>query len=131
MRKYRYPMNETTMKIINELRLEVDSGASSDIVLDHIKNSISKILNKHERVFAVDESKQPYVVLFIGVNGSGKTTTIGKIAQKLTQEGKKVTLVAGDTFRAAAVEQLCVWGERTGVPVIKRQTGADKMHVGP
>ena len=75
--------------------------------------------------FAVDASKKPFVVLVVGVNGSGKTTTIGKLAAKLSAEGKTLTLGAGDTFRAAAIEQLRIWGERTGSPVVSRPQGSD------
>jgi fused signal recognition particle receptor len=74
---------------------------------------------------ALDAAKKPHVVLVVGVNGSGKTTTIGKMAQLLRGERKRVTLAAGDTFRAAAIEQLTIWGERTGCPVVARQPGAD------
>ena len=73
----------------------------------------------------LETGKKPHVVLMVGVNGTGKTTTIGKLSQKLAAEGKKVMLAAGDTFRAAAVEQLKIWGERTGAEVIARDTGAD------
>jgi fused signal recognition particle receptor len=77
----------------------------------------------------VDGTKKPYVILVVGVNGVGKTTTIGKLAKRLQNEGKKVMLAAGDTFRAAAVEQLQVWGERNQVPVIAQHTGADSASV--
>ncbi len=73
----------------------------------------------------IDTTKKPFVVLVVGVNGAGKTTTIGKLAKQFRDQGRTVTLAAGDTFRAAAVEQLQVWGQRTGVPVIARETGAD------
>jgi fused signal recognition particle receptor len=73
----------------------------------------------------IDDTKQPFVILVVGVNGSGKTTTIGKIAAKLVREGKKVSLAAGDTFRAAAIEQLKIWGARIGAPVIARDQGSD------
>jgi fused signal recognition particle receptor len=74
---------------------------------------------------AIDAAKKPFVILMVGVNGSGKTTTIGKLAQKLAAEGKSVMLAAGDTFRAAAIEQLQIWGQRTGAPVIARPAGSD------
>ena len=73
----------------------------------------------------IDPAKKPFVILVVGVNGAGKTTTIGKMAKQFHDQGQSVSLVAGDTFRAAAVEQLKVWGERTGAPVIARDTGAD------
>jgi len=77
----------------------------------------------------VESGKQPYVILMVGVNGVGKTTTIGKLAKKLQQDGKSVMLAAGDTFRAAAVEQLQVWGERNDIPVVAQHTGADSASV--
>ena len=86
---------------------------------------VERILAPVARPFAIDPSKKPFVVLVVGVNGSGKTTTIGKLAAKLAAEGRKVTLAAGDTFRAAAIEQLHIWGERVGAQVISREQGAD------
>ena len=73
----------------------------------------------------IDAAKKPFVILVAGVNGSGKTTTIGKLAAKFRAEGLRVMLAAGDTFRAAAIDQLKIWGERTGAPVIAREAGAD------
>ena len=90
-----------------------------------LAEAIEKILTPHAVPFAVDETRKPFVVLVAGVNGAGKTTSIGKLAAQLTREGKRVWLAAGDTFRAAAVEQLKVWGERAGCPVIAKDTGAD------
>jgi len=81
------------------------------------------------RPLVVDESRRPYVILVVGVNGSGKTTTIGKLARLFTAEDRKVVLAAGDTFRAAAIEQLQVWGDRNGVPVIAQAAGADPAAV--
>ena len=86
---------------------------------------IAEILQPVARPLAIDPARKPHVVLVVGVNGSGKTTTIAKLAHLLKGEGRKVMLAAGDTFRAAAVEQLKVWGERAGVPVIAKETGAD------
>ncbi len=86
---------------------------------------IAEILQPVALPLAIDPARKPYVVLVVGVNGSGKTTTIAKLAHLLKGEGRKVMLAAGDTFRAAAVEQLKVWGERAGVPVIAKETGAD------
>lgn len=86
---------------------------------------IAKILEPIASPLVIDRTKKPYVILFAGVNGAGKTTSIGKLAQKFTAEGLQVGLVAGDTFRAAAVEQLKVWGERTGCPVSSAPSGAD------
>ena len=86
---------------------------------------IEKAIAPAEKAFAVDPTKKPYIVLVAGVNGTGKTTTIGKIAKRLSDEGHKVVLAAGDTFRAAAIEQLQVWGTRTGAEVVARAAGAD------
>ena len=88
-------------------------------------DDIAEILQPVATELAVDPARKPHVVLVIGVNGSGKTTTIAKLAHLFKGEGRKVMLAAGDTFRAAAVEQLKVWGDRAGVPVIARETGAD------
>lgn len=86
---------------------------------------VTTVLEPVARPLQIDPANKPHVVLVVGVNGSGKTTTIGKLATRLKAEGKSVMLAAGDTFRAAAVEQLKVWGERAGVPVIAKDTGAD------
>jgi fused signal recognition particle receptor len=86
---------------------------------------IFAVLKPVEKVFKIDRTKKPFVVLVAGVNGTGKTTTIGKIAKRLTKDGLRVVLAAGDTFRAAAIEQLQIWGERTNSEVISRTTGAD------
>jgi fused signal recognition particle receptor len=88
-------------------------------------DDIAEILQPVARPLAIDPALKPHVVLVVGVNGSGKTTTIAKLAHVLKGEGKKVMLAAGDTFRAAAVDQLKVWGERAGVPVVAKATGAD------
>ena len=90
-----------------------------------LSKEIGRILKPSEKPFAVDRGKQPFVVLVAGVNGTGKTTTIGKIANRLRKDGLKIVLAAGDTFRAAAIEQLQVWGERTGSEVIAREAGGD------
>ena len=90
-----------------------------------LSKEIGRILKPSEKPFAVDRGKQPFVVLVAGVNGTGKTTTIGKIASRLKKDGLKIVLAAGDTFRAAAIEQLQVWGERTGSEVIAREAGSD------
>ncbi|HKD20931.1 MAG TPA: signal recognition particle-docking protein FtsY [Rhizomicrobium sp.] len=86
---------------------------------------LARFLKLSEKPFAIDRGRAPFVVLVAGVNGTGKTTTIGKLADRLRKDGLKVVLAAGDTFRAAAIEQLQVWGERTGSEVIARETGAD------
>jgi fused signal recognition particle receptor len=90
-----------------------------------LAGEVEKVLAPVARPLAVDEAKKPFVIMMVGVNGSGKTTTIGKLASKFRAEGRTVTLAAGDTFRAAAIEQLKVWGERTGSPVVARDQGAD------
>ena len=86
---------------------------------------VTKTLTPVAKPLVIDETKKPFVILMVGVNGSGKTTTIGKLAAKFSNEGRKVMLAAGDTFRAAAIEQLQVWGNRVGAPVITRPQGSD------
>jgi fused signal recognition particle receptor len=98
---------------------------SGDEVRAALAEEIAAILAPVAKPLALDSAKKPHVVLVIGVNGSGKTTTIGKLAQRFRGEGKRVTLAAGDTFRAAAIDQLKIWGERTGCPVVAKQPGAD------
>jgi fused signal recognition particle receptor len=90
-----------------------------------LSKELARILKPAEKPFAIDRAKRPFVVLVAGVNGTGKTTTIGKIAHRLKQNGLKVVMAAGDTFRAAAIEQLRVWGERTSSEVVARETGSD------
>ena len=90
-----------------------------------LATAIARVMQPAARPFVVDTRRKPFVVLIAGVNGTGKTTTIGKIAAKLTSEGRRVTLAAGDTFRAAAIEQLKIWGERAGAQVIARAPGTD------
>lgn len=94
-------------------------------VRDILAAEVEATLTPVARPLVIDGTKQPFVILVVGVNGSGKTTTIGKIAAKLVREGKKVSLAAGDTFRAAAIEQLKIWGARIGAPVIARDQGSD------
>ncbi len=102
-----------------------DREVSGDEVRTALAEEIAAILAPVATPLALDAAKRPHVVLVVGVNGSGKTTTIGKMAQLLRGERKRVTLAAGDTFRAAAIEQLTIWGERTGCPVVAKQPGAD------
>ncbi|MCF4165926.1 signal recognition particle-docking protein FtsY [Zavarzinia compransoris] len=90
-----------------------------------LAEEVAKILKYSEKPLVVDASRKPHVILMVGVNGTGKTTTIGKLASRFKAQGLKVMLAAGDTFRAAAIEQLAVWGERSGVPVITRPQGSD------
>jgi fused signal recognition particle receptor len=122
---------ETTEKILDDLRGKVARKELGDLdaLLDALRQSLLDIVVPVSRPLAIDESRRPYVILVVGVNGSGKTTTIGKLARRLTSEGRKVVLAAGDTFRAAAVEQLQVWGDRNGVPVIAQAAGADPAAV--
>jgi fused signal recognition particle receptor len=90
-----------------------------------LASEVEKVLGPVALPLTVDTDKKPFIILMIGVNGSGKTTTIGKLAQKFAAEGKSVMLAAGDTFRAAAIEQLQVWGQRTGAPVVAKPAGSD------
>ena len=103
----------------------------SDALYDALQEEMAAILRCSDDGggLQIDSSKAPFVILMVGVNGVGKTTTIGKLAKKLQQEGKSVMLAAGDTFRAAAVEQLQVWGERNNIPVVAQHTGADSASV--
>src|SRR5712671_4711348 len=95
------------------------------ISADDVKSVVEKVLSSVAKPLVIDETQKPFVILVVGVNGSGKTTTIGKLAAKLAAEGRKVMLAAGDTFRAAAIEQLKIWGERTNSPVIAAAQGSD------
>lgn len=100
-----------------------------DALRDGLRNSMLEILRPVEQPLEVHTASGPFVILMVGVNGAGKTTTIGKLAKRFLDEGKSVMLAAGDTFRAAAVEQLQAWGERNDVPVVAQQTGADPAAV--
>jgi len=102
-----------------------DREISTYEVREILGRELAKVLKTVEKPLAIDTSKKPFVVLVAGVNGTGKTTTIGKMAKRLTEQGHKVVLAAGDTFRAAAIEQLQVWGERTGADVVAKEAGAD------
>ena len=120
---------ETTMKIMDRIR---DKIATDYIVKpENVRKALSEIIrecvDKGDRQLLTEET--PLVVLMIGINGGGKTTTIGKLANRLKGQGKSVMLAAADTFRAAASEQLSIWGERNGIPVIKHQEGADPSAV--
>jgi fused signal recognition particle receptor len=97
----------------------------ADALYDALKDELRKLLEPVDKPLVIDRSKKPYVILMVGVNGVGKTTTIGKLARRFQNEGLSVMLAAGDTFRAAAVEQLQVWGERNQIPVIAQHSGAD------
>src|SRR5262249_22754765 len=102
-----------------------DKAISVDEVKNVVATEVEKVLAPVEKPLKIDAAKKPFFVLVVGVNGSGKTTTIGKLASKFTGEGRKVMLAAGDTFRAAAIEQLKVWGERNKVPVVAGAQGSD------
>ena len=102
-----------------------DKAISADEVKTVVAAEVEKVLTAVAQPLVIDAAQKPFVILVVGVNGSGKTTTIGKLAAKLSGEGRKVMLAAGDTFRAAAIEQLKIWGERTRSPVIAREQGGD------
>jgi fused signal recognition particle receptor len=122
---------ETTAKVVEGLRRQVARKelGNLDALLAALRQSLLAIVGPVSRPLAVDASKRPFVILVVGVNGSGKTTTIGKLARRLGAEGHSVMLAAGDTFRAAAIEQLQIWGERNDVPVIAQGAGADPAAV--
>ncbi|MCY4787079.1 signal recognition particle-docking protein FtsY [Acinetobacter baumannii] len=121
---------ETTRKIITSLTQHASRKQLKDAeaLYGKLKEEMSEILAKVDQPLDVS-GKTPYVILMVGVNGVGKTTTIGKLARQFQAEGKSVMLAAGDTFRAAAVEQLQVWGERNRIPVVAQHTGADSASV--
>jgi len=117
---------ETTSAITDTLRRDrYDKDVTTAEVRAILAAEVEKVLAPVAKPLAIDAAKKPFVILMVGVNGSGKTTTIGKLAQKLAADGKSVMLAAGDTFRAAAIEQLQIWGQRTGAPVIARPAGSD------
>jgi fused signal recognition particle receptor len=122
---------EATQKIIQDLTARVNRKQlnDTDALFQALKDELVQILIPSERPLVIPESTQPYMIMMVGINGAGKTTTIGKLSKLLQQSGKKVMLAAGDTFRAAAVEQLQVWGERNDIPVIAQHTGADSASV--
>jgi fused signal recognition particle receptor len=117
---------ETSAELVAEFgRTRFGKEVSEEEVRAALAESVARILAPVARPLAVEPGQRPAVILVCGVNGTGKTTTIGKLAKQLRAEGRRVVLAAGDTFRAAAIEQLQVWGERTGCPVVTRPTGAD------
>ena len=128
---------DTTLKIIDNLedRVQRDKFVSFDELVGMLHDEIAKLLNVTEdetaddAVVPFDFSKKPYVIMVVGVNGVGKTTTIGKLAAKLKAQGKKVIVGAADTFRAAAVDQLTIWAERAGVDIVKQNMGSDPASV--
>jgi fused signal recognition particle receptor len=137
-------LDQATLDDLEDLLIQADLGIDvagriveavgkgrygKDIAPDEVRRvlaaEVEAVLTPVARPLVVDPGRKPFVVLMVGVNGSGKTTTIGKLAAKLRAEGRSVMMAAGDTFRAAAIEQLRVWGERTGTPVVTRPLGAD------
>ena len=122
---------EATTEIVDNLtqRVARKQLADADALFRALRELLAGLLRPVEQPLVIDKTRQPYVILVVGVNGVGKTTTIGKLAKRLQNEGNKVMLAAGDTFRAAAVEQLQVWGQRNNVPVIAQHTGADSASV--
>ncbi|MEJ2132673.1 MAG: signal recognition particle receptor subunit alpha, partial [Gammaproteobacteria bacterium] len=122
---------ETTKEVVAGLTARVKRRelANVDALFQALAAELTDILAAHGRGFRVDTEKKPYVVLMVGVNGTGKTTSMGKLAHMLKPQRKSDLLAAGDTFRAAAVEQLVSWGERVDVPVVAQGTGADSASV--
>jgi len=123
---------DTTQKVLKHItgELERKQLSDGDAVYHALKLHLQQLLGKEQHSLKLEtEDGSPYVILMVGVNGAGKTTTIGKLAKQFQKQGKKVMLAAGDTFRAAAVEQLHVWGERNDITVIAQQTGADSASV--
>ena len=120
---------ETTMKIVDMLRTEVKTNnlTKPSVIKIRLAKIIASVINKKDAQQLCQDT--PLVILMIGINGGGKTTSIGKLAHMLRQEGKTVMLAAADTFRAAAAEQLCIWGDRVGVNVVNHQEGADPSAV--
>ena len=126
---------DTTLKIIHRIeeRVARDKYVSTSELNEILRNEITNLLTENNSGdnddWDLPQDHKPYVILVVGVNGVGKTTTIGKLAYQFKKAGKKVYIGAADTFRAAAVEQICIWGERVGVPVIKQQMGSDPASV--
>lgn len=122
---------EATKRIINSL---TEQTARGDLIYSHslykaLKKELVEILEPKVEPLQIDTTKKPFVILMVGVNGVGKTTTIGKLAKRLQAQGKSVMLAAGDTFRAAATEQLQIWGERNKIPVVAQGQGSDSASV--
>jgi fused signal recognition particle receptor len=122
---------ETTERILAGLRKQVARNELDNLesLLQALRTSLLSVLKPAEIPLLIDQGSRPFAILIVGVNGAGKTTTIGKLARRMKEHGLKVMLAAGDTFRAAAVEQLQIWGDRNGVPVITQAAGADPAAV--
>jgi fused signal recognition particle receptor len=122
---------EAAERIVDSLKHRLGAKSIEDEaeVRDALQNAVEDLLAEHSQPLVISETGRPFMILMVGVNGSGKTTTIGKLAKMLQDQGYSVMLAAGDTFRAAAVEQLQAWGERNQVPVIAQQAGADPAAV--
>jgi len=122
---------EASARILDDLRRRVARKELNDVdaLLKALQESMAQILQPVERALTIDPGTKPFVILVIGINGAGKTTTIGKLAHRLLAEGRSVMLAAGDTFRAAAREQLEVWAERNNVPIVAQQSGAEPAAV--
>jgi len=122
---------EVAHQVIEELkkRLKLEKEVGAEAALQTLKSQLGEILSVCDAPLVIATDRKPFVILLVGVNGSGKTTTIGKLAKKLQQTGQKVMLAAGDTYRAAAIEQLKAWGERNKVAVIAQQQGSDSAAV--
>lgn len=122
---------EATQRIIEDLTKRTARNELDDVdaLMKVLYEEMTQILRPVSKPLVIDDTQRPTVILLVGINGAGKTTTIGKLAKKFQSEGKSVMLAAGDTFRAAAVEQLQVWGERNDIPVIAQGTGADSASV--
>ena len=126
---------ETTVDIINRIEDRVaknkylGTGELNQILQEEIMGMLTASPTNHFETFDIPAGKKPYVILVVGVNGVGKTTTIGKLAHNFKNSGKSVLLGAGDTFRAAAVDQLTIWSDRVGVPIIKKEMGSDPSSV--
>jgi fused signal recognition particle receptor len=120
-----------TQKIVQAItaRVKRNELSSPDALVETLKQELKTILTPVEQALPIEDTHKPFVILMVGINGAGKTTTIGKLAKRLQNEGKSVMLAAGDTFRAAAVEQLQVWGERNQIAVISQHSGADSASV--
>jgi fused signal recognition particle receptor len=122
---------EATLEVVGKLteRVSRKELADGEALYAALKQELAELIAPCEQPLEIDAGRKPYVILMVGVNGAGKTTTSGKLVRRLQAEGRSVMLAAGDTFRAAAVEQLQVWGERNDVPVIAQHTGADSASV--